>query len=362
MIPGTELLEQVYEPKEVAALEAIRKHTEKLNPERRKEVGRQALRALWQDEVEYISKTHWIRTKRPGEIKLFVPNYAQKRLYRDVIQRSREENKPIRGIILKARQLGFSTFIQSWQFEQCDREKYRGALTISYDETSTELLFRKSKFVLKQQYFPRETESDRGNYMQFEHGSSLYCVTAGNDNAGRGDTIQHLHCSEIPMWVNADETLNSVSQSIPSAPNTSVFYESTARGAVGQFYDDWNAAESGRSDFIPFFAPWFWDPDYSLEFASADVRQVFGRDLTPTERRLEQDHRLSLEQLHWRRYTIRNLCQGSEAKFRQEYPSTPQEAFLTTGSPVFNADTVSMLERHKHPPLWTGHIHLEKQE
>lgn len=360
MIPESEILEATYDRAEVLALEALRTVVSRVNDANKAiEVGRQGLRAIWPDEIEYISKTHWIRTKS-GECLLLKPNYAQVRFYEECIVSCRREKRPIRAIILKARQLGFSTFIQSWQYEQCERDRLRYSLTLSYDDTSTEELFGKAKFVHDHQYFARKTKRDRSNVLEFtDTKSAFFAITAGNTSAGRGNTYQHMHCSEIPMWADAGETLGAAVQAVPAKPGTSIIYESTARGAVGQFYDDWRAAESGASDFIPFFAPWFWDPEYVLEFASPDHEAAFGRSLSITERRLQDNHRLTLQQLHWRRYKIRNELQGSEAKFRQEFPSTADEAFLTSGTPVFNADAIAQLEKNAATPLWVGNIHLE---
>lgn len=361
MIPGADFLEQHYADDEVRALLELKKLLERESNEKsRAKEGRRLLRALWDDELEWIQKTHFIRTKQGGQLRLLKLNYAQQAFYDQVIVRCRKERRPIRGICLKARQLGMSTFIQLWQYEQCDRLSNRGSLTISYDDESSKSLFSKSLIVHNNLWFRRDTsEKGKGKITFADNGSFFHVRTAGNLAAGRGETYQHLHASESPMWVDAGETQNSASQAIPSAPGTSIFYESTAKGAVGQFYDDWNDAEAGRSDFIPFFAPWFWDPDYSLAFASDSARLDFERELNLTERRLVEDHGVTLEQLHWRRFTIRNSCQNSEAKFRQEYPSTASEAFLTTGSPVFNAEAVARLEKLARPALWRGTVALE---
>lgn len=325
----------------------------------RNDLGRQFLRHLWPDEFELISKTHFLTTKRPGTITLFEPNYAQKKFYQDVIVAAREDERPIRGIVLKARQLGFSTLIQSWQFEQCDREHHRRAMTVSFDEESTQAMFNKAQFIRAQQWFPRPAPRDARDRLEFDNGSVFYTQTAGSPHAGRSLTFHNLHCSELPLWTAPEETLASLLQSVPVQNDTSIFFESTAKGAVGEFYDAWKAAESGRSDFVPFFAPWYWDPDYRLAFPSDDHRQLFGRTMDVAERRLIERHQLELEQLHWRRYKIKNELQGSEAKFRQEFPSTAAEAFLTSGAPVFNPDAIAELEHNAIGPLWTGNIHME---
>lgn len=363
MIPEPEELERSgYEASEVAVLAQARSILiREKNSKARGEMGRKLLRELWPHELQYMEKTHWLRTKdTDATVKRLVPRYAQRRFYEDVIVRCRQEGRPIRGIVLKARQLGYSSFIQCWQYEQCDREDARSSLTISYDDPSTQELLRKAKFVHQRMWFPHHQARDAEGVIEFsDNGSVFSAKTAGNISAGRGDTYHHIHCSEIPMWADAGETLTSALQAVPTAPGTSVFFESTAKGASGDFYDAWRAAEGGRSDFVPFFAPWFWDPDYALAFPSEDHEQAFARSLDVTERRLREAHNLTFAQLNWRRFKIRNELQGSEAKFRQEFPSTPTEAFLTTGSPVFNADAVATLEENATRPLWRGNIVME---
>lgn len=358
MIPEREQIEHLYSAKENEVLDRIRLATAELDdPVERGEMGRRLVRALWRDELELIAKTHWIATKADG-LKLCTPNYAQKRFYKDVIQRCRSENRPIRGIILKARQLGFSTFIQLWNYEQCDRLKYRFAMTISYDEASTEELFQKAKMVRANQWFPRGSKRERRSTMEFAapHGSIFYTRTAGNVSAGRGITLHHLHCSEVPMWPDAERVLVSVHQGVPAHLGTSIIHESTAMGAVGVFYDMWNQAEAGENDFVPFFAPWFWDEEYQLPFANEDRKRAFLREMLPDDRDYMTRFKLSPEQMHWRDFKVRNELSGSLAQFQQEFPACAEEAFLTTGSPVFSPRAVRDLMDQCVAPSWCGDV------
>jgi hypothetical protein len=360
VIPKHDFLVEHYEPEEVETLEEFRPIFDRLRKRKESgyaEAGRALLRKLWPDEVTYIAKTHWIITKQDG-LQRLRSNYAQQRFYEDVIVRCRREQRPIRSIVLKARQLGFSTFTQSWQFEQCEREPNRAALTVSYDDDSTVKMFGKVKVFRRNQWFPWNAQKDRDGALELDNGSTFYTKTAGNLSAGRGDTIHYLHCSELSSWENASEILTGLLQAVPMAPETSIIYESTAKGALGEFYDAWQRAKSGGSEFIPFFAPWFWDPDYALDFASPEQEIAFSKALDLLEQRLVERHSLTMRQLHWRRYKIRNELQGSEAKFRQEFPSTPEEAFLTTGMPVFTPDAIIGLETNATQPLWTGNINL----
>lgn len=360
-VPDRGHLEAIgYDKRECDFLEQAGKKLNRLvDDSRRRELGRRILRGLWPEELEFISKTHWISTKTPGVKLLLKPNYAQERFYKDVIQHCRNEGLPIRGVILKARQLGFSTFIQSWQYEQCDRADLRLTMTVSFDDDSTKELFQKAKMIHDNLWFPRVAKRDTRGMLEFANKSVFYTRTAGNTRVGRSQTIHHAHCSEIPMWDDPAEALTSLTATVPFSPESSLLYESTAKGAFGEFYDAWQAADSGESDFVPFFAPWFWDPNYQLAFPSDDHKRDFGRSLSRKDRGYMARHKLSLEQMRWRSAKIKEL-QGSVRRFQQEYPAEAMEAFLTTGSPAFNPEAVAELAANSTAPLWQGDIMLER--
>ena len=361
LIPPEGDLEQTgYSKAEIEFLTKYARHLNTLeDPIRRATIGRHILRELWPDELEFISKQHWIGTKTPGVKVLLEPNFAQARFYKDVIQHSREENLPIRGVILKARQLGFSTFIQSWQYEQCDRADLRSTITVSYDEPSTKDLFAKARMIHQNLWFPRQTTRSSRGSLEFLNGSEFHTRTAGNTRVGRSQTIHHAHCSEIPMWDDPGEALTSLTGCVPLTANSSMLYESTAKGAVGEFYEAWQAAEAGESHFVPFFAPWFWDPDYRLDFPDNDRRNAFGRTLDVKSRKYMERHSLSLEQMRWRAEKIKEF-HGSVRRFQQEFPAEPMEAFLTTGAPAFDPDRVAELQLNAVDPYWVGDIVLQR--
>lgn len=358
-----EELEQHYEKKEVEELVALRKNLALVtNEELREQAGRRALRAMWSDELTYLSKTTWIVNKK-SEMVLLKPNYAQIRFYEDVVQRCRRENRMIRGIALKARQLGYSTLIQALQNLWCDEHRHRFAMTVSYDEDSTEELFQKTKLMRDRAWFARKATRERGGVLHYAepHGSVLYTCTAGNINAGRGRTLHHLHCSELPMWADAEATLQSVHQCVPKLAHTSVFHESTAKGAHGEFYDMWCAAEAGENSYIPFFAPWFWDPEYTFDFGSADRERAFMRTLNHEDQQYQATYKLTPGQMAWRAFKTKDDLKGSRAKFKEEYPACAEEAFLTSGHPVFSPEKIREMQLGVRPPLSVGDIFFVKE-
>ena len=157
-------------------------------------------------------------------------------------------------------------------------------------------------------------------------------MTAGSSGVGRSDTFNYLHISEYAFWPgNKENTLKGLIQAVPNTSNSVIIIESTANGYEG-YKDMWDKAVSGEIDFIPLFVAWFELPEYSMEYN--------GFELTQEEKRIKKQFRLNNEQLAWRRWCIKNNCNNDINTFKQEYPSTPDEAFLMTGDCVFNKELV----------------------
>jgi hypothetical protein len=155
-------------------------------------------------------------------------------------------------------------------------------------------------------------------------------ATAGGDGIVRGETLNFVHLSEVAFWppATAADNLNGLLQSIPNESNTEVYIESTANGMSGVFYELWRGAVEGTNGFLPFFSPWFDSPEYRLP-VPAHFERTF------EEEELVARYGLDDEQLMFRRTKIAQT--GREA-FKQEYPSNADEAFISSGRPVFNPE------------------------
>lgn len=270
-----------------------------------------------------------IRTKA-GEIAPLKLNPAQQILDEAVTKQLQNEGK-IRVIILKARQQGLSTYTGGYLYFSVSQQKARKAMVITHHADSTRALFDLTKRyhehcpdILK----PHTKYSSRRE-LSFDVLDSSYVVaTAGGDSVGRGETLTHVHASELAFWPKstAQDIWNGLAQAVPNTAGTAIFIESTANGVTGIYHDMWRGAVEGTNGFVPVFIPWFVDPTYIEE-----VPLNFER--TPDEQELSEKHNLSDEQLMFRR---RKIAQNGIDLFHQEYPSEPSEAFLTTGRPVFN--------------------------
>ena len=310
--------------------------------------------------MDYIENCLKIKTKS-GTVVPFRLNDAQRKLYA-VAKRQQDAGKPVRLIILKARQLGFSTLTEGLIFHACATRKNVNALIVAHREDATANLFRMSKLFYDELPAPVKPMLRASNAQElvFENPSKLRserearpglrsrirCATAGGRGIGRSDTLQCVHLSEYAFWPDGADgkasTLAGILQAVPSLPGTMVVIESTANG-FEDFKERWDAAVAGENDFEPVFFAWFENPDYSMPV-------VPGTEWTPEERDLKAAYRLTDEQLQWRRWCIANNCGGSLDMFRQEYPASPGEAFLHSGTGVFdNEQIVLRLERLPEP-------------
>ena len=310
--------------------------------------------------MDYIESCLKIKTKS-GTVVPFRLNDAQRKLYA-VAKRQQDAGKPVRLIILKARQLGFSTLTEGLIFHACATRKNTNALIVAHREDATANLFRMSKLFYDELPAPVKPMLRASNAQElvFENPSKLRserearpglrsrirCATAGGRGIGRSDTLQCVHLSEYAFWPDGADgkasTLAGILQAVPSLPGTMVVIESTANG-FEDFKERWDAAVAGENDFEPVFFAWFENPDYSMPV-------VPGTEWTPEERELRDAYRLTDGQLQWRRWCIANNCGGSLDMFRQEYPASPGEAFLHSGTGVFdNEQIVLRLERLPGP-------------
>lgn len=290
---------------------------------------REVRKRLLEDFEFYAKHALKIRTK-DGTVEPLVLNEAQKRFCEVVIRQLQTSGK-VRVVVLKGRQQGLSTVIGGLLFWWVSQHKAVKAIVMTHQAESTKALFDMTR-----RYFdhcpdilkPSTKYSSRKEIVFDKLDSSYMVATAGGEGVGRGETIQLAHLSEVAFYppATARENVNGLSQAIPNAKGTMVFVESTANGLGNPFHDIWKSAVEGQSEFEAVFIPWFIQKEYR-----EDVSANFQR--TPEEQELVDKYGLDDEQLVFRRKKI--AVNGSEM-FMQEYPCSPEEAFITSGRPVFN--------------------------
>lgn len=306
----------------------------------------------------YAKECLKIKTKK-GVILPFIFNKPQERVD-TIFETQLKKNKPLRFIVLKARQEGISTYFEGRIFDRNTNYPNRKAIIIGHVGDASDNLFEMFNTYydnLPAEMKPTTQYSNKKEIYYGEINSSIEVMSAENrDSVGRSGTIQDLHATEVAFWPDAEKTMLALLQTIPDEPNTLSVIESTANGIGGWFYNFWKSAEAGENDYTPIFLAWFDLEDYQRPFETKEKRDVFASSLDEYEKMLVKNFGLTLEQLNWRRYTIKNKCGDSVDQFKQEYPSTPEEAFVASGKPVFNQNICYQNYQNAKEPKKIGNL------
>ena len=303
---------------------------------------------------KYIETFVKIRDKNSDIIPLHL-NKPQQKLY-DIIRKQKQNNLPVRIIILKARQMGFSTLTAGLILSQTATHKNKQAAIVAHQEDSTTNLFNMYKLMYQNLPAPIKPTQQASNAKELVFNnksntglnSRIRCMTAGTGGVGRSFTINYLHISELAFWKSdVQETMLGLMQAVPNTPDSMVIIESTANG-YEEYQERWEAAVKGESDFYPLFVGWNELDEYQMPYS--------GFELTEEELDLKETYHLTNDQLQWRRWCIKNNCGGDIRLFKQEYPICPEEAFLTTGDCVFDQEKIMARLQDIPDPLYRGYF------
>lgn len=287
---------------------------------------------------------------RPKDAPAVVPfrfNEAQEIVWNRVIAPALDTHQPIRMIVLKARQMGISTLIQGLLTARFVWDNYTNIKVMAHEADSTEHIWGMAQRMIE--HSPLAPFVGK-NGTTLELGTSRYSVaTAGSPHATRSMTMTALHLSEVSRWKWPDAWIAAL-QTVPMKGESWLFVESTANGKMNEgelFYDEWRRAQKGTNKFTPVFLPWFELQEYSLDHYAYAGEETEGQlvlsNLDEEERTLRKEFNLRAGQLAWRRFMIEGYCRGDVETFHQEYPSTPEEAFIQSGLPLFkSADLIPL--------------------
>lgn len=273
----------------------------------------------------------------------FEPNWAQLR-FLEIVESQLAETGRVRLIVLKARQLGISTMVEALLFTFAFlNDGYRG-LVIAHEIPASQNLLGITRRYWEHYPFRRFYTAQwlsKNDIGWVETKSNIKVATAGNKAVGRSETIHGLHASEVAFWPEPRLVMGGLRQSVPEVPWSMIVLESTANGVGNYFHREWQAAEAGDSEYAPLFLPWHEHPEYLASAIGLPYRSL--GPLDATERALQHRFGLSDDRLAWRRWAIRSKCQNDPLLFQQEYPSDPEEAFLSSGTNVFPNDRLRVV-------------------
>lgn len=371
----------------------------KPNPTDHVKVSRMLIRLRFKHDFPFWTATLvYIHNKDAGKDVLFRLWYPQ-RILVSRFEEKRKAGMPIRLILLKARQWGGSTTTQLYMaWLQFFHKRGLNSLIIAHQGTASDEI--KDMFDNMIKNYPVEFLHKMGDvYSENEpklvgvgkSGSThrvpqrnckIKVGTAERPNGCRGGAYSLVHLSEVGLWQKTDgkspeDIVRSACSGILARPYTMIVMESTANGTGNFFHREYSAAADPEveSQFEALFIAWFQIEHYSLPFASADELRAFARKLwenrgnayTPSNR--EESGRYlwslwekgaSLEAIHW--YVYERAGKNDFAVMASEFPSDDTEAFVHSGTMVFDKYLVKRFEKFCRPPRFIGEVYADADE
>jgi hypothetical protein len=304
------------------------------------EIDLQKLQKLKDDLPYFATNFLKIKTKNHGIINFKMSNIQIDAHNR--IEERKKQGKPCKIIFLKSRQVGMSTYTEARFFSKTLFNKAKNAFVLADKTDSADNIFKMTKLYLDElpDGLKIPLEKDSTSELQFSTKSSFRVGTAGSKAVGRSMTINYFHGSEVAFWNNANDIVSGMLQTIPDNLDSELILESTANGTSGNgayFYTMVNAGLDKNSDFLTLFYAWYQQNEYrrNVSVRNGEIFPV-GSDepvkWNDEELELKRLYKLDNEQLMWRRAKLLSDFKGREYLFKQEYPSSIQEAFITTSN------------------------------
>ncbi len=284
-----------------------------------------------QNELPFFANRCLVIKDKAGQIVPFQLNQAQRYLHTKLEEQLRKQGW-VRALILKGRQQGCSTYVGARFYHKTSLKQGKSTFILSHEAKTTAKLFDMvERFYdnVNPAIRPHQGKHD-AQQLKFDLINSEYTIgTAGNENVGRGGTLQFFHGSEVGFWEKTDGIETGILQSVADLPGTEIILESTANGMGNMFHQKCMQALEGKGDYMLVFIPWFWQDEYRRE-----TPEDFAP--TPEESKLAELYGWDKEQIYWRRKKIETL--GSLWKFQQEYPNNVKEAFVSSGNSLVSPE------------------------
>lgn len=309
--------------------------------------GLEKLDARLADRIWRLNNLYWV-VDEEGNLMKFKLRPAQIYLM---------QNMHYKNIVLKARQLGFTTFICIFMLDYAlfNRNKSLGIIAHTKDDAS--VIFRKVKIAWEnfpqhlKDWFKLGTIGDSAVEYQFTNNSVMRVSTSLRSGTYQMVLITEFGkiCARFP-----EKATEIVTGTLPAVPAKGVvFIESTAEGEEGYFYDYCQEAMEAKrmnralttKDYKFFFFPWYQNPADVIP-GNVPISNEINELLDKTSRLVKVV--FTQEQRNWYYLTSKEL----KGKMKQEHPSTPEEAFLTSGNKLFSGEVVdAQREKYAQDPL-----------
>lgn len=311
----------------------------------------------------WASQCVYITDKTNGGEILFLLNRPQRKLLKE-FERQRLANRPIRVILLKARQWGGSTLTQIYMIwlQRFHRQNWNSVIVGDVEEQARNI---RAMYSLAASRHPKNIatltmknhEGSSKNKVLDETHSVISIGSMQKPESLRSANISLCHLSEIGFWQatrtrKPADVIQTIAGTVANSPYTFIVKESTAKGVGNYFQQSWDAAVNGKSNDVPIFVAWFEIGIYRMPlFEPVDD---FVRSLSEYEKCL-WEMGATLEGINWYRHKFGDILYD-EWRMQSEFPSTPQEAFQSTGARVFPPSYVQNMRKTIIDPVFVGEV------
>lgn len=335
----------------------------------------------------------YIKRKGGGDDILFRLSRPQRRFV-ERLEKLRKSGKPIRIVLLKARQWGGSTVSQLYMaWLQLVHKVGLNSLIIAHQGAGSDEI--KDMFDRMIKAYPVEMlhnlgeayDTNEAKLVGVGKSGSIYRVpqrnckikigTAERPDSCRGGDYNLVHLSEVGLWKategkKPEDIVRSACSGVLYRPYTMIVYESTANGTGNFFQREYDAAKNGKSQFEAMFVSWF---DIEIYSTPIDDIRAFAAALYDNRNndnvasaREESGHYLwwlwelgaSLEAIHW--YILERAKYNEHASMASEYPSDDTEAFVHSGTMVFDQYKVRAFRKSCKAPRYVGDVYADSDE
>lgn len=313
-----------------------------------------------------------IQEKKTKSIIRFLLNRPQRKTLMS-LEKQRLAGIPIRTIILKARQWGGSTLTQIYMawLQLLHYENWHSLIVTDVENQArtirgmyTRLLNRYPKRLGEYSLTPFEGSTK--NRIIKERGCVISIGSAQKPESLRSNDVSMAHLSEVAFWQttpqkSAEDLLQTIRPSIPSAPGTLIVMESTAKGVGSLFHNEWLSAKAGESGYDPVFVAWHEIEMYQKDIEPEELDKFIDTVFNDPYLAFLWKEGATLEGINWYRW-YKASENWSDWRMQSEYPSTDLEAFASTNQRVFAPEYVKNLRKTCRKPELTGEIRSDAQK
>ncbi|WP_304423464.1 terminase [uncultured Duncaniella sp.] len=335
-----------------------------------------------------------IQSKEPGEGEIPFKLTRPQRRFVAKLEEMRLAGRPIRLVLLKARQWGGSTTSQIYMcwLQLVHKVSLNSVIVAQTKKTSFAI---KAMYDRALKYYPLDMMYPQGAAFSEKEPKMVNVGMTGDyklipqrdctitiasyeaPDALRGDAYSLVHCSEVGLWSPTDKkspesVVRSACSGVLLRPYTMIIYESTANGTGNFFQEEYDNAKAGLSQFDALFVSWYDIDLYSAPIPDDEIAEfaawLYSNRLSSnvSSKREEPGKYLwwlwqqgaTLQGIKW--YIGERAGKNSHEVMAAEFPTDDVEAFVHSGAKVFDKYRVEALKKTCKPPKYIGDVYADR--